>query len=317
MLLIGGKRSEEMRDLACAWAKHRKNALTVFAEGLALNETGWKNVRVQKCEVYDVVVFAPRACEALGSKAAKTEFARALTMTKTHPQSCVVMCVLSSTDTNPVSLRVKMFGHGPPSGDEIRGAFGEEEMFQVLESLGFADCECEPLACKVNISGFLKATPNGINEVAEWLRVTPETCKNAAAGEITQLRRLCLKGTDDIAQPKSVYCINTPVSFERDNRAQPNPRAWWPDGDRINFYDHGLETWKALRERWVMDGSTVCGPPAHPGRVAIKVPKLSSRELNDLIETLASNHERIELPGPMRLQDTLDLLCDVWESIDD
>jgi hypothetical protein len=184
----------------------------------------------------------------------------------------------------------------------------EDDLYQVLEGLGFAQLAVGRLQCKIDLSRYFKGNAEGMKEVAAWLRVPQEAFKKV---DTAQFRKLCDKGSEVIQQTKSVFLIPVPPGFEREARAQPSQREWWPNGDLQTFHHYGLERWNEIRKNWET-------PPEGTPRTRVeKVPKLSARELNSLVETLTTNHDRIELPGPMRLDDLLDVLVDVWDSMDD
>ena len=199
------------------------------------------------------------------------------------------------------------FGHSPPATEDIRGTVNEEEMYQLFEGLGFAQLAVARLSCHVDLSRFFKGTGEGVAELSSWLRIPIELCKKA---DQSQVRKLCEKGTEEVSQPKSIFSIPVPQGFERDARAQPSSRLWWPNGDLKTFHHYGMERWAETRKEWETS------PPPASTKV-VKVAKLSARDLNSLVDTLTTNHERIELPHPMRLDDLLDVLVDVWDSLDD
>ena len=212
----------------------------------------------------------------------------------------------------------KSFGHSPPPTEDLKGTISEEDVYQVLESIGFAHCFTHRLECRVDLSKFFKGVSGGVKDLSDWLRVSVDTCKRAGHQEQSQLRRLCEKGTEEILQPKTVFSIPVPTGFERDARAQPSPQEWWPKGDLKDFRNYGLEKWTEVRKTWETEGSAALGVNELTAKKTVtKVPKLSARDLNGLVETFTTNHERIELPGPMRLDDLLDVLVDVWDSLDD
>jgi len=98
--------------------------------------------------------------------------------------------------------------------------------------------------------------------------------------------------------------------FNHDDFAQPSVSDWWPKGDRLQFQNHGLLVWNERREKWAkpVDRSTNSHVP---------LPKMSSRQLNELVDTLATTQDRIDLPSAMRLDDLLDVLVDVWDSLEE
>jgi len=195
----------------------------------------------------------------------------------------------------------------------MKGSITEEEVFQVLESLGFAELLTQRLDCRMDISKFTKGLPGGLKDMSEWLRVSVDHMKGLSPTQQLQLRKLCERGTDEISTPMTIFSVPVPAGFERDARAQPSFRDWWPNGDFSTFRHHGLENWNEVRAKWEKEGFG--GSEAK--RTITKVPKLSSKDLNTLVETLTTNHDRIELPHPMRLDDLLDVLVDVWDSLDD
>jgi hypothetical protein len=148
-------------------------------------------------------------------------------------------------------------------------------------------------------------------QVSEWLRVALEMCRRALPGEMAALRKLCEPNTCTIRQSKIVLSFPAAPGFNHDDLAQPSVQAWWPAGDRNCFQNHGLQTWNEQRERWVTQRAAAAAAPRTP------LPKMSTRQLNDLVELLATTYDRVDLPGPMRLDDLLDVLVDVWESVDD
>jgi hypothetical protein len=212
---------------------------------------------------------------------------------------------------------LQRFGHSVPPTEDLKGAVTEEDIYQVLESIGFASCQTYRLDCRMDIGKYFKGVPGGLKELSDWLRVSLEVCKRASSQEQNQLRRLCERGSDEILQTKTIFSIPIPHGFERDRRAQPSPLEWWPNGDFRTFRNYGLEKWNDIRSKWEKEGSAGIGMVDVPKRNVTKVPKLTARELNGLVETLTTNHDRIELPHPMRLDDLLDVLVDVWDSLDD
>jgi hypothetical protein len=200
------------------------------------------------------------------------------------------------------------FGHSPPQTEEIRGSVSEEDLYNILEGMGFAQLAVGRLQCRMDLSRFFKSTVEGYCDLSSWLRVPVDACKRADVG---QLRRLCEKGTEEVIQPKCIFTIPIPPGFEREARAQPSQRDWWPNGDFKSFHHYGLERWGEIRKSWGTAGTD------EAAKKVTKVPKLTVRELNSLVDTLTTNHEKIELPGPMRLDDLLDVLVDVWDSLDD
>ena len=210
--------------------------------------------------------------------------------------------------TPVVFCQFKRFGHSPPQSEEIRSSVSEEDLYNILEGIGFAQLAVGKLNCKVDLSRFFKSTQEGYRDLSTWLRVPADFCKRVDVG---QLKRLCEKGTEEVAQPKSVFAVPIPSGFEHEDRAQPSRSVWWPNGDFKTFHHYGLERWGEIRKSWES------AKPDESGRKVTKVPKLSARELNSLVDTLTTNHERIELPCPMRLDDLLDVLVDVWDSLED
>lgn len=184
----------------------------------------------------------------------------------------------------------------------------------MLESLGFAEPYTQRLDCRMDISKFTKGLPGGLKEMSEWLRVAVENLKGLGPQQQVQLRKLCEKGTDEILTPLTVFSLPIPSGFEGDARAQPSFKDWWPQGNLTVFQNYGLDKWNEIRRKWETEGFS---GNDQPKRTVTKVPKLTARELNSLVETLTTNHDRIELPHPMRLDDLLDVLVDVWDSLDD
>lgn len=195
----------------------------------------------------------------------------------------------------------------PPSED-IKGALWEEDVYALLEGLGFAQVAVGRLQCKIDLAPYFRGAAEGIKLVSEWLRVPPELVKKA---DPSNFRKLCEKGTEAVQQTRSVFLIPVPGGFEREERAQPSLRSWWPNGDFSVFSHYGLKNWTEVRRKW-----TAPVPEEERNKIE-KVPKMSSRELNAIVDSLTSNIDRIELPGPMRLDDLLDVLVDVWDSMDD
>jgi len=111
-----------------------------------------------------------------------------------------------------------------------------------------------------------------------------------------------------IRQAKALFSVRAAPGFNHDDYAQPSREAWWPEGDRTTFVNHGLVTWNQIRQEWTR-------PVANHGHVPL--PKLSPQALTDLVDSLATTQDRIELPRPMRLDDLLDVLVDVWDSLEE
>lgn len=200
--------------------------------------------------------------------------------------------------------------------DPSKTPVSEEDVFQVLESAGFSNTWTDRIDCRVDMSHFSRGVPGASKEFADWLRISVDTCRKANKQELGHLRRLCVPGTDEILQPRTVFLVACPMGFEHDARAQPSTRDWWPNGNHRTFHNFGLERWLAIRDAW--DRVPSAGAEGSEGmHTAVVIEKMNASELNSLVELLASNsNERTELPSPMRLDDLLDVLDDVWDSSD-
>jgi len=319
--IMAARRMTEVIALVAPLSKKLKNGVSVWAPGITEKTTeSPPKIKIRKLETetgYDIVIFAPYGIETVSVKSLRNDVLQALTIVKLSEDSRIVICAPSSSESNPVSLRVRIFGHSPPSTEEIKGPICEDDIYQVLENIGFNHFFTQRLDCRICVEKFLKGLPGGTKELSDWLRVSFETCKRAGSQELSAIRRLCEKGTEDILQPKTVFCFPPPAGFERDGRAQPSMKEWWPNGDFKTFRNYGSERWNEMRRNWERDGTTSETRSETQRRVVTKVPKLSPRDLNTLVENLTTNHDRLELPNPMRLDDLLDVLVDVWDSLDD
>ncbi len=363
ILLLGCRHLKEVIDLISPLARKLSEGVSVWASGLTEKSSDAPaKVRFRNLEnggLWDLVIFSPRATEATSQKTLKAELVGALNVLKLNSESYLAICVPNLLENNPLMLRSRIFGNSVPLSEEVKGAIWEEDVCQALEGLGYMHHTMRRLSCNMDISSYLSGTPSGTKELSDWLRVPIEHCRKLGSNEQIQLQRLCDKGETIIPQPKTLFLVPVPPGFERDSRAQPSMRDWWPNGDQRLFKNHGLELWIQTRKSWQEgkwsypnedyvdqnnnnkfddddvvvadddDDGDVQGEGERKskgnhhhhhkkgGRGSVnKVAKLSSRELTNLVEKLTNNSDRIELPGPMRLDDLLDVLVDVWDASD-
>jgi len=83
----------------------------------------------------------------------------------------------------------------------------------------------------------------------------------------------------------------------------------FPMGRDSGFVNCGLAAWHQHRAQW-------CSRP--PGYAHSPYPPELDDELDDLLDELIDTNVReLELPGPVRLPDMVDLLLEVWSPVDD
>lgn len=83
----------------------------------------------------------------------------------------------------------------------------------------------------------------------------------------------------------------------------------FPCGRARGFLNIGLANWQAQRAAWTARPAGYAHPPYPPDL---------GEELDDLLDELTDTEVRqVDLPGPVRLPDMLDLLLECWSPVDD
>jgi hypothetical protein len=254
---------------------------------------------------WDIVTYTFRALETLSESDLRLEIFHSLELV--HSQNgIVVMCLPSEVIRSVATIRSKVFPHAPSSSD-VRGSINAEICAKSIENVGITQYEGTiTIPSKFNIGPFLRGERLGIEQVSEWLRVPLDMVKRAGSSEFNAIKKFCERDGETILQNRTLFVYFGCPGFERDSRAQPSFESWWPN-EGI-FKNYGLDLWSTER-------ATL--PAANAPPVVNVAPPLTQRETNDLIESLASTTDRLELPRAIPLTALFDVLVDVWDSLDD
>ncbi len=76
---------------------------------------------------------------------------------------------------------------------------------------------------------------------------------------------------------------------------------WWPQGRRGTFFNAGLQNWYDMRETWTARTTNMQKPPMPP-----------AVDYDQVYDELAVLRRSYTLPGPMRLQDIVELFVEMW-----
>lgn len=111
LLVLGSKSVKEVIDLVTPLSRKLESGLTVWAQGLTEKSSDAPDkveFRMLEPGHWDVAVFSPRYVEAMGVQALQVEVMQALLALKTSPRSSLVLCVPTTVESNPVTLRNRM-----------------------------------------------------------------------------------------------------------------------------------------------------------------------------------------------------------------
>src|SRR5262249_47406344 len=119
ILVLNARTLGEVIDLVTPLSRKLKGGISVYAQGLTdkAQEASPPKVRFRKAEegVWDLIILSPHSIETAGSKSIRADVMHALTIIKLSPDSRIIMCVPTSPEASPVTLRVRIFGHSPPA----------------------------------------------------------------------------------------------------------------------------------------------------------------------------------------------------------